>query len=254
VLPARSDKGLLSADIVAHAVATGVPVWLFPVHRRYEVDYFGRLGAQGMISPDLGYLSQAVQRISTDRWSAGRISAGELTLDPYQDRYGLEWQVAGVIGLAFRDRMSFLLLGNACPLPQTSYRISLDVCFDPLPSDGWQHFSIAFGHADDRYYEHRLGESDGYHALLRADGQLALYAHTTGQPDGEALTQNIQTGALTAGTWARVTLMVTQDSIEWSRDDGTTVRSNDSRFRGGYLHIGSSATDGRLLVRNLSIS
>lgn len=139
-------------------------------------------------------------------------------------------------------------------MPEGSYRISLDISFNPLPSDGWQHFSIAFGHTDDRYYEHRLGQSDGYHALMRADGQMAVYAHTAGDQDGEALTENVQTGALRPGTWSRVTLTVTPDNIEWFRDDGTSVRTGDRRFRGGYVHIGSSATDGRLLVRNLSVS
>ncbi|MCB0913127.1 MAG: hypothetical protein KDB60_16080 [Propionibacteriaceae bacterium] len=254
ILPTRDDEGMLAPDRIIHAVATGIPIWVFPVHRRYEVEYFSRLGVQGMVSPDLGYLTGAVRPVNSDAWRTDRISAGELTRFPYSDRFALEWPGDGVVALGFPDRMSFLTLGNVCPITQPSYRVSVDVAYDPLPSDDWQHVSIAFGHADDRYYQHRLGDADGYHALLRADGNLAVYAHQAGDPDGEALTENVQTGLLRPGVWSRLTLTVTPEEILWARDDGTSVRAGDRRFRGGYLHIGSSATDGRLLLRNLRIS
>ncbi len=56
------------------------------------------------------------------------------------------------------------------------------------------------------------------------------------------------------GVWARVTLDVTPDGFQWARDDGTTLRPTDNRFRGGYFHIGSSATDGALRLRNLTVA
>ena len=156
-----------------------------------------------MISPDLGYLTAVQPPLTSDTWTDGGISAGELTLDPYLDQYGLHWEEKGVIGLDVPDRPAFLTLGQFCPITAKSYRLIFDATFDPLPSDTWQHLSIAFGHADDRYYEHRSANSDGYHALVRADGRMAIYAHVHGDrqrrgPHCQPAEHALQTGALDA--------------------------------------------------------
>ncbi len=130
-----------------------------------------------------------------------------------------------------------------CPLSAESYRLVFDASFDPLPTDTWQHLSIAFGHADDRYYEHRLAQSDGYHAQLRADGRMAIYAHVQGEPNGESLTASRQGTPFKNGLWTRLTLDVTSTAIRLTRDDGNYVEARDDRFRGGYLHIGRSGKD-----------
>jgi glycerophosphoryl diester phosphodiesterase len=254
VMPARSGLELFPSDLIRQAVDTGVPVWVVPVHRRYEVQHFVRLGVQGMISPDLGYLSRSEPTLTTDTWSAGAISAGELTRDPYSDGYGLHWEEEGVIGLDVRDRPAFVALGQFCPLSTQSYRLAFDASFDPLPSDTWQHLSVALGHVDDRYYEHRLAQSDGYHATLRADGRMAIFAHVQGEPNGELLTANRQSTPLKNGLWTRLTLDVTPTTIRLTRDDGNYLEARDDRFRGGYVHIGRSGMDGKLKIRNLRVS
>ncbi len=254
VLPARAEWDFLPSALVRRAVDTGVPVWVVPVHRRHEVQHFSLLGVQGMISPDLGYLTAVQSPLTSDTWTDGGISAGELTLDPYLDQYGLHWEEKGVIGLDVPDRPAFLTLGQFCPITAKSYRLIFDATFDPLPSDTWQHLSIAFGHADDRYYEHRSANSDGYHALVRADGRMAIYAHVHGDANGEALTASRQSTPFKPGLWTRLTLDVTPTTIRLTRDDGNFVEARDDRFRGGYLHIGRSGTDGKLKIRNLSIS
>ena len=225
VMPARSGLELFPSDLIRQAVDTGVPVWVVPVHRRYEVQHFVRLGVQGMISPDLGYLSRSEPTLTTDTWSAGAISAGELTRDPYSDGYGLHWEEQGVIGLDVRDRPAFVALGQFCPLSTESYRLAFDASFDPLPTDTWQHLSVAFGHADDRYYEHRLAQSDGYHATLRADGRMAIFAHVQGEPNGRPLTASRQSTPFKNGLWTRLTLDVTPTTIRLTRDDGNYRRS-----------------------------
>jgi hypothetical protein len=78
-----------------------------------------------------------------------------LTLDPFSDKYSLNWEEQGVIGLDVPNRPAFVTLGQFCPVVAKSYRLVFDAAFDPMPTDTWQHLSIAFGHADDRYYEHR---------------------------------------------------------------------------------------------------
>jgi glycerophosphoryl diester phosphodiesterase len=254
VLPAQSGADLFPSDLIRRAVDIGVPVWVVPVHRRYEVEYFADLGVEGMVSPDISYLSTTQPMGAADNWAQGAISAGELTLDPYRDKYGLHWEERGAIGLDVPGRSAFVTLGQFCPLPANSYRLEFDAAFDPLPTDTWQHLSVAFAHADDRYYEHRAATSNGYHALLRADGQMAIYAHTDGDPNGKALTIDRKATPFETGSWTRLTLDVTPRTIRLTRDDGSYVEAQDARFRGGYFHIGRSGTDGKLKIRNLQIS
>jgi glycerophosphoryl diester phosphodiesterase len=253
VLPAPTSAAASPSERMRRAVGFGVPVWVFPVHRRAEVRALAHAGVEGMITPDTGYVSGTIAPQTTDDWRGGAISAGELTRDPYSDGYAIQWGDEGVIGLDFPNRQAFLTLGQVCPITAQSYRVSFDLNFDPLPSDTWQHVSLAFGQDDDRYYEHRLGDNDGYHVLLRADGTMSIYAHVTGDPSGQLLVQKRSTGPLKPGVWSRLTLDVTPQVITWTRDDGTTLQAKDSRFRGGYLHIGRSSNDGRLNLRNLAI-
>jgi glycerophosphoryl diester phosphodiesterase len=254
VLPARAaDGAYLSSDLVRQAVHTGIPVWVFPVHRRSDADHFARLRVQGMITPDLGYLSGSVPPAKIDSWARGRISAGELTKDPYNPAYALQWDEKGAVGLDVPGQPSFLTLGQFCPIEAGSYRIEFDVAFDPLPGDRTAHVSIAFGHRDDRYYEHRAGQGNGYHAVLRGDGRIAIYAHTDGNAIGQLLTLDTAGPPLERGRWEHLTLDVSPTHLRWSRD-ATSVQTLDSRFRGGYVHVGRSGGDGRLNIRNLIIS
>lgn len=254
VLPARASLDLLPEARVRRAVNTGVPIWVAPIHRRYEVKYFSRLGIEGFVSPDVGYLTAAEPRRQVDNWASGAISAGELTRDPYSDLYALNWAEEGVIGLDFGKRPSFVALGQFCPVPSESYRIVFDATFDPLPSDLWQHLTIAFGHDDDRYYEHLSGDADGYHAKLRANGNMSINSHVEGNPNGQLLSTTPSSTAFRPGLWSRLTLDVTPGLLRWSRDDGTSVETRDDRFRGGYFHLGRSGTDGMLKIRNLSVT
>jgi hypothetical protein len=254
VLPAYGKGGLFSPEVTQRAVETGASVWVFPLHRRWEAAQFSRIGVEGFVTPTIGYLTNTVAPLKTDAWASGGLSSGELTRFPYSDRYALSWDGDAEVGLAFDGVPAFLSLGQFCPVGADSYRISFDVAFEPLPKDTWQHVSIGFGHTDDRYYEHRLGASDGYHAILRAEGGLGLYAHVEGDYNGQELTKSKQSTPMKPGLWSRLTLDVTPDLIRWSRDDGTAVEVKDDRFRGGYFHIGKSSADGKLLVRNLTVS
>ncbi|MFT4297380.1 MAG: glycerophosphodiester phosphodiesterase [Micropruina sp.] len=254
VLPARNDTDLLPQKLVQAAVRSGVPVWVSPVHRRHEVDYFSLVGVQGMVAACNGYTARTVPAVATDDWASGQLAPGALTRNPDSSTYSLQWPDVGVIEIPTPGRQAFMTLGQFAPITATSYRIAFDVAFDPMPSDTWQHVSIAFGHDDDRYYEHRLGNADGYHALLRADGTMGLATHVEGDRNGRQLVGPASSRPMKRGVWARMTLDVTPDEIRWARDDGTVLSVKDSRFRGGYFHIGSSATDGALKLRGLAVS
>lgn len=253
VLPSRRDQTLLPERVFQAAVATGIPVWVFPVHRRQEVDYFARLGVEGMLVAAGGYVNGAIGLAKSDDWASGKLTPGQLTRNPYSKAFAVQWPDDGLIAIPTPGRQAFTCLGQFAPVSAPSYRIAFDVAFDPMPSDSWQHVSIAFGHADDRYYEHRLGDADGYHALLRADGSMGLYAHVEGDPNGQELVAPAASAPLKRGLWARMTLDVTPTGFQWARDDGTVLIASDSRFRGGYFHIGSSALDGALKLRGLAV-
>lgn len=254
LLPAADGTELLPAERFQTAVGTGVPVWASPVHRRYEVKYLSRLGVQGMVAPSIGYLSGAIPPARSDDFPIGELSPGMLTKDPYSNAYGLSWVDEGALTIPTPGRQAFVTFGQFGPINASSYRISFDASFSRLPSDTWQHVSISFAHADDSYYRHRLGAADGYHALLRADGTIGLFAHLEGDPGGHPLVKAKQSTPMKPGVWARLTLDVTPDGLHWGRDDGTAVGAQDNRFRGGYFHIGTSATDGPLRLRNLTVT
>ena len=254
VLPAANEFDLMPAELIQRAVATGVPVWVFPVHRRQEAKYYSQLGVEGLVAPCIGYLAGVIPPARSDDFASGELTPGMLTRNPYSNAFALTWLDDAALAIPTPGRQAFVTLGQFCPITATSYRVTFDVSFDPLPGDTWQHVSIAFGHADDRYYAHRLGNGDGYHALLRADGTMGLYAHVEGEPNGQELTNAKMSTPMKAGVWARVNLDVTPEGFEWSRDDGTTLKAKDSRFRGGYLNIGSSATDGTLRLRNFIVA
>lgn len=255
VLPCYDGPDLFPATLIRHAVNTGIPVWVVPIHRRYEVSYFSQLGVEGMVTADLGYVTGAEPVSQLANFASGALSAGQLTRDPYSDGYALDWEPdTGVVGLDMPDRPSFLTFGDLGPIRAESYRVSFDLSFASLPKDTYEHVSIAFGQADDRYYEHRLGNTDGFHAILRADGEMAVYAHLAGSPFGKLLAPSKRSTPLKSGVWARLTLDVTPELIRWARDDGSSVEVRDRRFRGGYFHIGRSANDGKLLLRNVSVT
>ncbi|HEX8509293.1 MAG TPA: glycerophosphodiester phosphodiesterase family protein [Propionibacteriaceae bacterium] len=252
VLPADADGKYFSSKLIRRAVDTGIPVWVFPVVRRSEMEHFVALGVEGIVTPDLGYLSRRAPLARKDSWSGGRISTGDLTLDPYSEKYGLRWDEKGAVTLAVTGRPAFLTPGGFCPIEEQSYRIEFDARWDSLPSGTPHAVSIAFGHRDDRYYEHQSGQGDGYHGLLSRDGSMSLHAHLDGRSDGDLLAAS-SPSSTPDGRWVRLTIEVSPETLRWGRVGGPLVEVRDQRFRGGYFHIGRPATSGNLSIRDLRV-
>lgn len=260
VLQGFTNTGLLDDALIRRAVETKVPVWVFPVHRRYEADHFFGLGAQGIVTSSFGYVSGRLPPVTSDAWASGVIVSGEMTKDPASERFALKWRASGELLLAAQGGQHFLLPGQICPLPKGGgrYQVDLEASLDSIPSDqrgGALH--LAFGHDDDRYYENGLGLQNGYHAFLRADGSLGLASHSTGSSDAVPLASEMPTPAWTVGGWARLRLTVTPETVSISRVDGErsfTVETRDTRWRGGYLHLGRATADGVLVLRGLRVT
>lgn len=255
VLPAIVDGQPISQDTLSPARKLGVELWAYPVVRRSQVTALSRGGFRGFVTPNLGYLAQTVPALRRDQWSQQAIEAGELTPNPYADHYALRWN-GDALTVDYPKRPSFVTLGQFCPIEraEAGYRIDVDVCFEQLPSDRTSHFSLAFGHEDDALYRHREGRTAGYHALLRADGGLELFVHSVGARDGQRLASPVQTPPLRAGEWTTLSLSVTPQELRWARGGHPAVTVKDSRFRGGYCHVGRSGGDGPVSLRHFSVA
>ena len=246
----------VSDSSVAQAIATGIPIWVFPVHRRSEVSHFVALGCHGIISSSLPYASTNQSTATSDTWEFGAIAPGEMTKDPASAAYAPTWS-GNELHLGAKGAQHFLTLGQFGPLATAarSYSVRFEATWPSLPSTATDNMTLAFAHSDDAYYQHRSGSGDGYHAILRANGSLELFRHRNGVQDGVALAKPVVTKAPAAGQWMKFELKVSPTTITWSRVDvpDAVITADDGSVRGGYLHIGRSSTDGELAFRSFSV-
>lgn len=247
-----------TADQIRACVATGIPVWVYPLHRRSEAARFFSLGVVGAICSSFAYISGSASTATMDTWRYKAIAAGEMTRDPSSPSWAPEWTGPDELTLAVHGSQHFITLGQLAPLPAAagSYSIEFEAAFATLPQDGTSNLSLAFGHDDDAYYEHQLGSQNGYHAVLRVDGRLGLFQHVAGDPAGKQLGPTVNTPAAGPGQWMRFKLDVTPTTVTWARLDqaaSDVIAVTDSTMRGGYLHVGRSAKDGALSIRRFSV-
>lgn len=257
VVPAYGDDGVISEAQLAIARSGNVPLWVFPVHRRWEAAYFHARGVEGIITSSYGYVSQSVQPVRAAEWDAGALAGGEMTRFPEVDSYGLGWPEPGVIQLASQGRQAFLTLGQLAPLERTPgpYTISFEIRVDEPPKDDKSNFTLCFAHSDDSYYEHQQGTQNGYHAIVRMNGTLELRVHETGSQNGEEIAKASSGPPLVPGAWIPLKLEVDTERITWGRGDvGLSTSGVHTKYRGDYIHIGRSADQGKISVRALKVT
>ncbi|MEV6287448.1 glycerophosphodiester phosphodiesterase family protein [Kribbella sp. NPDC051770] len=254
VVPNSGPGGYLAPSLVEEAVATGMTIWPYPLHRRSDLTHYNAVGMTGAVTSNIAYLLGKTEVGVADQWSRGLAVAGELTRDPYDDRFALQWGPGGSVRLAASKAQHFLTLGNLGPITAPAYTIEFEASYDVLPEDPAANLTLAFGHTDDRYYEHRLGVSNGYHAILQRDGELGLYEHRVGKGSGTLLGSEV-TAEPVRGRWMKFRLEVTPTKLAWSRlDKPARITVNDTAFRGGYLHLGRGSLDGTLSLRGLKVT
>ncbi len=257
VIPGPGNSQFLDDSLVRAAVATGVPVWVFPMHRRVDVAHYFGLGVVGAVCSSFGYLNLVAPSSTADTWAYGAVTPGELTKSPGTVSYAPTWST-DELTLGVQTAQHFLTLGQFCPVPTAAanYTIEFDAAWTTLPATDSDNLSLVFGHVDDRYYEHEAGFGDGYHAILRATGSLELFRHKDGVPVGTALAAAVPTPAPSAGQWMHFKLDVTPSSLSFGRTDvpGAVTTSTDTSNRGGYLHIGRSSVDGAVAFRKFTVS
>lgn len=254
VVPNSGPGGYLAAQLVDAAVATAIPIWPYPLHRRADVAHYKALGMQGAVTSNIGYLLGKTEQATTDQWASKALVSGELTRDPYDERFAVSWARGGVIALGAKGTQHFLTLGNLGPITSPVYSVEFQASYGVLPTDPLANLTLAFGHTDDAYYEHRSGSANGYHAIMQANGELGLYAHRVGQPAGVKLAVT-KSARVFRGEWMKFRLDVTPTTLTWNRlDQPAKVTVADKAFRGGYLHLGRASTDGSLALRGLKVT
>lgn len=259
VIPTTDRTGALPDATVRAAVDTAVPTWVYPVHRRVEADRFFGLGVAGVITSSVGYSRRRIAPAHSDDWASGAITAGQLSRDPSSPVFAPTWRADGALTLAGRGiGQHFLCLGQLGPIgmDRARYSIQFDARWDQLPTDRQANLSLAFGHADDSYYQDRLGLASGYHAVQRATGSLELYRHVAGSTAGIQLASPVPTPPPAEGGWMHFTLEVDPTRISWRLGDDHThsIVVDDDGSHAGYLHIGRSSSDGALSFRSLQVT
>lgn len=252
VLPARSSATeLLTAKQIEAATATGIPIWVYPIHRRSEVSYFSALGVEGIVTPALGYVSGALQPQTRDAFGSRALAPGLTTRDPYSDWDAVGWDTADAVELIGHGARS-IMLGDLCPVaaPDRPYQLDLEVKIAAGAMAATDGFYVAFGCPDDLYHQRGV---PGYQLVLRGDGVLVLtVTGTDGKP--RSLASSPASPAMTKGDWTRLSIRVSPDSITATRDGGVSLSASDQTLRGGYLHIGRTAGSAELAVRSIAVS
>ena len=257
VLPAYTPTGdFLDAGLVTTAVASGVATVLFPVHRRSDLDHFTPMGVVGAVVPSFGYLAGTTVQRDLTPWPQNAIGPGQMTFPPDGKTVALTWPEENVTTLAAKGVQHFVTLGQfADPsTPLESYQVDVEVRVDEDPGPT-SNFTLAFAHRDDRYYEHKLGTQDGYHAMLTMQGTLDLRQHIAGKTDGVPVGKESAGPAPVIGQWIPLRLVVSKDAITWSRPDTQqTITALRPELSGSYLHVGRSSDHGALSVRGLVLT
>lgn len=246
------------SDVIAAAIGTGVPVWVAPIHRRSDAARYFGLGVSGVVTSSYGYVARTTPLARADAWRYKAITPGELTRHPDSPAYAPTWSGEDELALESSAGQQFLTLGNLCPpaAASGSYRVTFDARWTRVPTDPRAYIALAFAHADDRYYESRLGVSDGFHAILRVNGSLELFAHGAGQAEGRLLGAPQLSPPAVADRWMSLSLAVTPDRLTWTRTDAAAphdVTVTAGGPRGGYLHLGRTGA-GSLALRHLRVS
>ena len=246
VLPMGTIANGIDDSVVRAAAATGFQVWMFPVHRRSEVARLTELGATGMITPALGYLTGREPIRLRDRFDEGKLAAGMTTRDPYSDWDALGWGTEGAIELTHSGER-FVCLGDLAPITAGAYRVDLEVQLVSGEMKDTDAFAFAFGCPDDRYF----GMGSGYQATLRHDGMLRIWSRNA-EGDLVKLGEAVPSARIRSQAWRRLSIEVDPGTVSWGTD-GTRAVVVDDTWRGGYLHVGRTSGSARLAVRRVNV-
>lgn len=231
----------LPPSLVAPAAAAGLEVVVWVVDRRVDVAPWLTAGVAGVFSNDPVYVSGRSPVLRSDPFSQRTYYYGHLASSIAGDRGtfgdGGSWGYS-----SSADDYRGAVQGWGCPIQSAdSYSLTLSLRMDGAATDGYA--SVFLAAADDRSFDdaNRYHPGlNGYHVMLRPSGSIEVQVVSQGlaAPAGSA-----STAPIPAGETAELRIEVTPTRLTVTRADGMTgtVTIEDSRYRGGYFHLGRRA-------------
>ena len=259
-LAATTDAKFLTA------VATGTPVIVHPIIRRYDADRLRALGVQGLMCASWRYLTadRDVRMLTTDSFGTGIRPPGDVqyasTTPPFYTVTVADECVTLPAGTA-----STLCLGSiSTEDPDATYTVTFSVRWPVLPTAS-THADLVLCQADDRPYVHQSTASDsGYHVVIRPQVSapdpthcaVQLYSHVLGSGTGTKLGEDLSTAAVVATAWATFTVDVTATHVTVTRTDvaGVPVAVATAIYRGGYIYLAAASSDTAVDFKDVTIT
>lgn len=232
-------------------VASGIPVWVYSLTRQYDYNRFKGAGVVGFVADEPLYATNTHTRAWSDSWATKTYGHGMV------DSLGVRPLFAGARELRFNgSNIQYLVQGSMQPVTEATYQIDVDLGWSTLPTDTTRYLSVLFCAETDQVWHPNIGNViNGYHVVLRANGQFGLYKRINGSSESQLGTTQT-TAALVAGTYAHLQINVTPSAITVTRTDSAgTVTNGDTSYRGGYFHFGKViSSDGNAMFRALAMS
>ena len=247
------------------AVATGKPVIVYPIVRRYDADRLRALGVQGLMCASWRYLTADRDKrlFVSDQFDTGIRAPGDVQYSATSTPYLTMSATDGCVTIP--AAATSLCLGSiSTEDPDASYTVSWAMRWPTLPS-ATLHADLVVCQADDRPYAHQGAAShSGYHLVIRpilsggdpTHAGVQLYSHTLGSGSGTSLGADNGTAAIVANTWATFTLAITATTLTLTRTDvaGTPVVVANALYRGGYIYLAAASSDQPVQFKDVVIS
>jgi glycerophosphoryl diester phosphodiesterase len=226
-------------SVITNAIAAGIDAWVYQVDRRYDRDHYVALGVKGMFTGDPAYIAVDVPMRTSDQFATQRWFPG--TLMAANSRGTLPGSSKLTLGTAGANTsVGLYWLG---PITVTSYTLTWTFTMETV---GTATSAYAFLHLcapDDRAYLNNVasaGYGDGYRVDIVKNGTLKI--SKTQRGGTETGLQGVAIAVPTDGTSITLTCAVTPTSITASIPaQGKSVTTNDTAYRGGYVHVGQNA-------------
>ncbi|MEG1444462.1 glycerophosphodiester phosphodiesterase [Glutamicibacter sp.] len=202
-----------SADpgTIERAVATGLPVICWEVHRRSQRDWLARQGVRGMMCSNLPYVTSSPQAVPTvaDGFTSGLRAAGDL---PDAITWKAQPQISaaeGILTLGDSRKASYAL-GSMALAGAGNWRLKAQIRW-PQRGSGNQIAGLAFGlPTDEPYRAFEESQADGFHLQLESHGEVSLWRAGGKTPHklGRAMWN-----APSGGEWAQIELVMADGRI-----------------------------------------
>lgn len=223
----------------------------YTVKRRWMRDYVQALGVSGHFAEDPQYLSRNTPVSTTDNfvaqtWQPGMVGTYNLTAATDRGRFVAPdmWELP-INGTSFNSCVQ----GWACPIKgdpdTTSFTVDFKVTFRTANAGDQSRWASVFLGKNDKPFKDAAAptvDQQGYHFLLRKNGQIQIYKRTTSESAQMAITN---TTAIADDEEVAYRIVMTPATVSLHRLDGTgaiaytaTYASSDASYRGGYMHFG----------------